>query len=180
MPGKATKRVLSTALIAATIAMAGCVSMPQAKRPADATEYAAAVTVERDNFKKHTRYVSFNDGRGFDTLFLRAYKYDDPKMPSLYQIYVADYYDGDWRFYNTAYDSNGKRMDFVQISRDVGACGRYSGCSKTEHLALTVDRAYLESGANTGIQFQVSGKAGSEVFNLTGPAIAGFLKAVPK
>lgn len=80
----------------------------------------------------------------------------------------------------SANDINGKRMKFVQIARDVGSCGAYTGCSKTEHLALNVTRKYLEALVASGIKFQVSGRAGSEVFSTPGVAIAGFLKVIPK
>jgi len=181
MPAAKTRKLFVLAALAATVAMTGCVSVPQAKRPADINEYAAAVVWKRDDFKKRMEFSSFDEGANTpDTLFMRAYKFDDPKVPSIYQIYVADYYVDEWRFYTSANDINGNRMDFVQIARDVGSCGSYTGCSKTEHLALNVTREYLEAHVASGIKFQVSGRAGSEVFSIPGVAIAGFLKVIPK
>ena len=85
-----------------------------------------------------------------------------------------DYYGGDWRFYNSAYDSNGNSLDTTKISQDVGSCST-SGCSHFEHLGLNVTREYLEKNQDSGIRFKVSGKAGEEVFSIPSAYIKAFL-----
>lgn len=142
-------------------------------------EVALAVRTSRDEFKKMTRYTGPDIAAGSsDTLFLRAWRHDG-QAPS-YQIYVADYYVGEWRFYTSANDSNGTRMDVTLIDRKVGSCSRYGGCSHFEHMALNVSREYLEAAVTTGISFQLSGKAGEQVFNVPPMHVAGFLASVAK
>lgn len=159
--------------------LAGCVTQSASRAPSSMEEVALAVRTSRDEFKKMTRFTGPDIAVGtFDTLFLRAWKPDG--QPTRYQIYVADYYDGEWRFYSSANDSNGTRMDVTLIDRKVGSCSRYGGCSHFEHLALNVSREYLEAAVTTGISFQLSGKAGEQVFNVPPMHVAGFLASVAK
>lgn len=140
----------------------------------DSQAVAGAISVQRDDFKKVTNYKGPDAAVGmFDSLFIRAWKTDATGNVD-YQIYVIDYYDGEWRFYNSAYDSNGNRLDTTQISQDVGSCSAYRGCSHFEHLGLNVTREYLEKNQENGIRFKVSGKAGEEVFFIP----SAYIKAV--
>lgn len=130
----------------------------------------------RDEFRKVTEY------RGADALpylqddvFIRAWRPDGQAVK--YQIYVVDYYIGDWRFYSSANDINGKSHDVTMISRDVISCSRF-GCSKTETMGLNVGRDYLEQHRQTGITFKLFGRAGEQVFTLPQDHIASFLDAV--
>ena len=116
--------------------------------------------------------------QAYDTVFLRAWKNDG--APSRYQIYVADYYGGEWRFYESAYDSNGTRIDTTLIDRKVISCGSYTGCTYAEHMGLNVTRDYLERHAATGMTFQISGRAGKEIFYIPDFHIQGFLASTPK
>ena len=90
---------------------------------------------------------------------------------------LMDHYDGDRRFYDSAYDSNGNRLDTTIISRDVGACSAY-GCSHEEHIGFNVSREYLEKAQGDGIQFKVSGKAGEMIYSLPSAYIKAFLSVV--
>jgi hypothetical protein len=165
----------SIVLIAAVLA--GCASAPQ--RPPinvnDPTQMQALTTVERDNFKKQTNYTGFTFISGeVDRIFLRATKFDSG-APSFYQIYVVDTYGDQWRFYSTAHDNTGARLDTVSIARDVD-CRRY-GCDYHEHVGITVSRAYLEAATAKGLHIQVSGRAGQVQFAVSPGYIAGFLAA---
>ncbi len=160
-------------LMAITCALSACVTTPRLDT-SDPQAVSSAISVQRDDFKKITNYKGPNASPNiFDRLFLRAWKTDETGSIN-YQIYVMDYYDGDWRFYNSAYDSNGNRLDTTIISRDVGSCSRY-GCSHYEHLGLNVSREYLEKNQESGIRFKLSGKAGEEVFFIAGGYIKAFL-----
>ncbi|MEX5452132.1 hypothetical protein [Stutzerimonas stutzeri] len=132
------------------------------------------IKVNYDEFKKLTEYEGSNVATGGDVVFLRAWKPD--KSPMVMQIYVMDYYSDEWRFYHSAWDSDGVKLDTTQISRDVGSCSRYSGCSHYEHLGLNVTRDYLEKHRQTGVRFKLSGKAGEEVFSIPAAHIDAFLE----
>jgi len=137
------------------------------------------IKVEYDNFKKTTNITAPNITKKKwgqvrrDQLFLRAFKNDKTKN-ILYQIYVADYYEGDWRFYNSAHDSNGNRLNLTKIDRKTISC-TVDVCSHKEHIALNVTIKYLEANSNSGISFKVSGKAGEEVFFIPSAYIKAFL-----
>lgn len=154
---------------------------PQAVAPApkpkldlnDQQAVTAVITIQRDDFKKITNYKGPNAADNYgDQVFLRAWKSDAGSIT--YQIYVMDYYSGEWRFYHSAHDSNGASLDTTLISRDVDSCNRY-GCSHNEHLGLNVTRGYLEKNQQSGIRFKVSGKAGEEIFSIPSGYIKAFL-----
>lgn len=140
----------------------------------DPKKVVAKLKTERDEFKKQTRFTGPNTAsEDYDLLMLRATKADATGAVS-YQIYIADYYSGEWRFYNSTYDSNGAKLETIVISRDVTGCDR-TGCGHKEHLAIPVTLKYLEESTSSGIRFKISGKAGEEVFFLPGPYIQTFL-----
>lgn len=98
-----------------------------------------------------------------------------------YQIYVMDHYEGSWRFYDQAHDSNGARLNATLIDRDVGSCSSYRRtCSHFETLALNVGREYLEKHTNKTLFFKVSGRGGEQIFSLPPQYTAGFLASVPR
>mgnify|MGYP003594130486 FL=1 len=163
-------------LAATAFALSACVAPAPRLNVSDPQVVSSAISVQRDDFKKTTNYIGPNASPNtLDQVFLRAWKADATGSIS-YQIYVMDYYDGDWRFYNSAYDSNGNSLDTTLISRDVGSCSRY-GCWHEEHLGLNVSRAYLEKNQDSGIRFKVSGKAGEKVFFIPAGYIKAFLSA---
>jgi hypothetical protein len=136
---------------------------------------------KHDEFKKSTSFTGMDASVSTDrdnSVFLRAWKADSDKIAH-YQIYVVDTYGVEWRFYNTAYDSNGKKLDLVSISRDVGSCSSY-GCNYYEHLAINVDQDYLLANQETGVKFKISGKVeGADRVLFLPPAfIKGFLMSV--
>lgn len=174
-------KTITTGAAAALLAitLSGCVTQPQRKTIATMEDAATAVRVSRDDFKKMTDYRGPDVAEGSsDTLFIRAWKADG--QPTRYQVYVADYYNSEWRFYTSAYDSDGTRLDVTLIDRQVGSCSRYGGCSHTEHMGINVSRDYLEQKAESGMRFQISGRGGQEVFFVPGFHIKGFLASTPK
>jgi hypothetical protein len=164
-------------LLTALLMLSGCISSGPQLNTNDEQAVAKAISTQRDDFKKMTNYKGPNAATElFDQLFIRAWKHDKLDAVS-YQIYVLDHYYGDWRFYQTAFDSNGSNLNVTQISRDVSSCNRY-GCAKEEHLAVNLSRDYLEKNKETGIRFKLSGKAGEEVFFIPSGYIKGFLTAI--
>jgi hypothetical protein len=147
---------------------------PTAKVEPPQVDLRSTIKVRYDEFEKLTEYKGANVATGLDVVFLRAWKPD--KSPMVMQIYVMDYYRDEWRFYHSAWDSDGVKLDTTQISRDVGVCSRYSGCSHYEHIGLNVTRDYLEKHRRTGVRFKLSGKAGEEVFSIPAAHIDAFLE----
>lgn len=163
-------------VIATALMLSACVAPPPRLNTSDPQAVSSAISVQRDDFKKVTNYKGPNTSSDiFDQVFIRAWK-SDATGTTDYQIYVADYYSGDWRFYNSAFDSNGNNLDVTVISRDVDSCSRY-GCSHTEHIGLNITRGYLEKNQEVGIRFKLSGKAGEEIFYIPAGYIKAFLAA---
>jgi hypothetical protein len=170
--------------IAALAALTGCATPPPrpVAAPPDysvASVVEGAVDVTRDDFKKQIRVVGPNVLRGYQTVMLRAIKMRDI---TVWQVYAADLYDGGgWRFYRDAYDRDGRALEFVSIDRKVLSCR--SGCSYSEHMAVTLDRAYLErAAAGPGISVKLGTRTAGQGWEIGLPPgyIAGFLAAVDK
>ncbi|MBS3955337.1 MAG: hypothetical protein KGZ88_20510 [Methylomicrobium sp.] len=141
----------------------------------DQEAVTAEISVQRDDFKKVINYKGPNASDKYgDQVFLRAWKLDAGSIA--YQIYVLDYYDGEWRYYDSAYDSNGVALDTTVISRAVSLCSAYS-CSHNEHLGLNVSQGYLEKNQQSGIRFKIIGKAGEDIFFIPSGYIKAFLSA---
>jgi hypothetical protein len=136
----------------------------------------ATIEVKYDEFKKVTNYTGANVASDPDRVFLRAWKPDGSS--ATFQIYVMDFYSGQWRFYNSVLDSNGTKLDLTLISRDIGSCSRQAECTRYEHVGINITRAYLEKHRQSGIRFKLSGLAGEEVFSVPAAHINAFLEVV--
>ncbi len=157
--------------------LTGCAAPAPKLNIYDSQAIAGQIIVKRDDFQKSTDYIAPNIANEIgDILRIRAWKFENTSQTA-YQIYVADYYYGDWRFYKSTFDSNGNRLDTTLISRKVESCSRY-GCYHTEHLGINVTKDYLEKNKETGITFKVSGTAGEAVFSIPGAYIQAILNVV--
>lgn len=164
--------VMTTVLI-----LSGCAASPPRLDLNNQQAVASAISVQHDDFKKVTQFKGPNaypDSTG--QLFIRAWKPDDTDT-TIYQIYVMDFYYGDWRFYSSAYDSNGSLLDLKEISREIRSC-RGGRCSFEEHVGLNVTREYLDKNQESGIRFKISGKGGEAVLYIPPGYVTGFLSAV--
>ena len=172
-PRNTMKPILYLAVIAS---ISGCATMNQQRwvEPSQSRDQ----TVE--SFDHFTKLVSH---RGPDiamlpsnSLYLRSWKSADGG--STYQIYVRHSYHGKWRFYEAAYDIQGRSLEFTKIDRQVGYCGGYSGCNLIETFGIGVDLAYLKSASTspTGITFKSIGQSGEIVLNIPASYVAGFLE----
>ena len=163
--------------LSAVALLSACVAITQKLNVYDTQAVANAVSVKRDGFQKTVDYNGPNIAPGVGGILkIRAWKFEKTSEVE-FQIYVADYYDGKWRFYDSAYDSNGERLDVVLISRNVDSCRRY-GCSYTEHVGLNITKEYLERNKNSGINFKLTGKAGEAVFLIPGTYVQAILSVV--
>ncbi|HOY87248.1 MAG TPA: hypothetical protein PLP67_08355 [Methylotenera sp.] len=137
--------------------------------PATSTD---KVKVEYDNFKKITKFEGKIINDKPNTIFIRAWK-SDGKKELVYQIYILSTYGGEWRYYHSAYDSKGNRLDFTSIDRDV-ECSKY-GCTHYEHVGVNVTRKYLLQNKDSGVNIKIDGKAGDTIFTIPGAYISDFL-----
>ncbi|MEG0082640.1 MAG: hypothetical protein RR775_12170 [Massilia sp.] len=167
-----------------SVLLVGCSVQPQqAAVPTvnwdDPAQIALRTEVKHDEFKKVTEYRTPSVVRelwGGD-IFIRGWK-NDGETETKIQIYVIDNYAGEWRFYNSAYDSNGNKLSFQSIDRSVLSCRR--GCTYSEHLAINVSKKYLQDNGSDGIRFKISGKAGETVKFVPAAFIKGFLSSIDK
>lgn len=135
------------------------------------------VSVDYDSFRKVTSYVGPQYDVSQNTAaIIRAWKQDGEKSRR-YQVYVLSTYTGDWRFYNQAYDSDGRKLEIIHISQKPSNCSRY-GCLLEEHVGLTVDEGYLRRAANSGIKVKIYGQAGNTEVAIPGSYVAHFLAAI--
>lgn len=163
--------------LSAAALLLSCVATAPKLNVYDAQAVGNAVSVKRDDFQKTVDYNGPNIAPGFGGILrIRAWKFEKTSEVK-YQIYIADYYDGEWRFYNSAYDSNGESLDTTLISRKVDSCSRY-GCSHTEHVGLNITKEYLEKNKDSGINFKLSGKAGEAIFFIPGTYVQAILSVV--
>jgi hypothetical protein len=170
-------------LVAGIFMLAGCAE-PELRvvpRPKvnwnDVQSIASAISIQRDDINKITNFKGPNISSGIlDTVLLRAWKSDEDGGFS-YQIYVIDYYHGDWRIYDTASDSKGNNLVIKLNSRDVSSCD-YLTCAHQEHLGINVSREYLEKNQESGIVLKISGKGGKETFIIPSTYIKAFLSVV--
>jgi hypothetical protein len=106
---------------------------------------------------------------------LRAWRRDGALASMTYQLYVSSRYGGGhWRFYNRAYDSDGRQLPLTKIASDV-QCHR-DGCAYFEDVALEVTESYLQEHATSGIRIQISGPGGKERLTLPPAYVAAFLR----
>lgn len=172
---QSVRRLAWGAVVASALLLSGCAPLP--KHDWTRPEYAAAlVTVKNDEFKKSLEFTGPNCAppSSADSVFLRAWKSKDGTLS--YQVYVRHVYQGEWKFFDSAWDSNGARLDVIPISRNVSNC--YGGaCTLNEHIGINISQIYLDRAAMTpeGMTFKVEGKAGQKIFSLPPAYIEGFL-----
>ncbi|WP_239253689.1 hypothetical protein [Candidatus Nitrotoga sp. M5] len=174
------KALIITIFVTGIFMLTGCANpgLNNAAKPTinwnDTQSISSAISVQHDDLKKITNFKGPNYSNGIlDSVSLRALKSDEDDRFS-YQIYVTDYYHGDWRFYDTASDSKDNNLVIKLNSRDVSSCD-YLTCAHQEHLGIDVSREYLEENQENGIVFKVSGKGGEKTCIIPGTYIKAFL-----
>jgi len=131
-------------------------------------------TIDTDSYKKSTWVESPCLDNWMYRVWLRAQV--ENKNVISYQIYVLDR-DSDWRFFNSAYDADGKKLDFRTVDSLVESYGAYSGYTREEYV-IVVDRKYLNNSIGKEINFKAVGQRGERVIVVPSIYIEGFLKKV--
>lgn len=150
--------------------------------PEDTLAVSEDVEVERDAFKDIMTYkgpVVTNraddgtDAPEIEDVFLRSQKEHD--RPMRFFLVVSDYYDGDWRGFDQAYDIERHKFHALSVRHKVN-CKLV--CGYEEVLEIELERDYLEKHLESGVTMRLYGPAGqsSSAFAIPGPYIRGFLK----
>jgi hypothetical protein len=146
--------------------------------PTTSTSHAAIeaavkeIKLEDDKFEQRARVIGYPTNFGLAILpnipnTARIRSWIDKKTGAVdHQLYVTEYYDGNWRFYQTATDENATALRFVSVRRDVVTCAgsRYSGCSYVEIYGVDMDDAALRKLIANGGSYaiKVRAKAGAD------------------
>nr|SPS06459.1 protein of unknown function [Candidatus Nitrotoga fabula] len=143
----------------------------------DAPSIARAIRVEQNTRFKTTIIQGPNSASGTsDTALLRAWKSEEQGNIT-YQIYLVDFYDGNWHEYDRATDANGNLLSVSLYSRDDSYCDPAT-CSRYEQLVIEVSREYLEKNQKDGLIIRLSGPGGKEAFFLSPAYVQAFLSVV--
>lgn len=164
------------AILLIEIIFSGCASPTRALELRDSSS-KIRISSKYDEFKKITTFSGEDtSGSKSQHLSLRAIKADGTNQV-LYQVYAMSSYTDQWRFYESAWDTNGTSLELIKISRQVGNCNRYD-CGHMEHIGINVSRAYLERASSSEFRFKLSGRGGEDIFTMPGFYIKDFLDAV--
>jgi hypothetical protein len=174
----ATYRRLASLLLA--FSLTGCAAhLLDADNP---TVVSEAVTVERDPFKGTVVYKGpsitnrHDDGSGapeVEEVYLHARTEKD--KPTRFFLNVIDYYEGDWRGFDQAFDQEGRKFHALAVRHKVN-CALF--CGFDEVLEIELSAGYLKDHTSTGIVMRLYGPAGaaSAAFALPAGYVQGFLQ----
>ena len=159
-------RVIVAAVLSA-LCLASCVSPPKT-----ATDVFERTTVSVDAYSKTewTRGPSFELIGSYGYCFLRSSNTQGRRNYQLYAIHKGN----NWAFLRSAIDSDSRRFSIHEIDSEVG----YGG-SITEHVAIDLDRSYLEAAARSdGLDFRINGQRYSVIAKMPAFAVQGFLARI--
>lgn len=150
--------------------------------PEDVLAVDEEVEVTRDEFRNIMAYKgpvitnTADDGTSnpeVEDVLLRSQV--ERGKPMRFFVVVSDYYDGDWRGFDQAYDLAGRKFHALSVRHKVN-CKFY--CGYEEVIEIELDRSYIESHQKAGMTFKLYGPAGqsSAPFTIPGHYIEGFLK----
>jgi hypothetical protein len=163
-------RIKLTGLLLLVLTLSGCATTSIKT----ANDVFLQSSIDTDSYKKTTWIQSPSLDGWIYSVWLRA-QAENSKIIS-YQIYVSDIYD-DWRFFNSAYDTDGKKLDFRTVDSLVESYGLYAGKTKEDYI-IVVDRKYLNNSIGKEINFKAVGQRGERVIIIPSIYVEGFLKKV--
>ncbi|HEX6939978.1 MAG TPA: hypothetical protein VF158_11240 [Longimicrobiales bacterium] len=141
------------------------------------------VEVQDSEFEPHVTFVGvevpYDTSYAANVHFLRSWL--DKKTGALYhQLYVVNYYRGDWRFWRSANNANAEPLDFVSIERDVVSCSGYGSCLHSETFGISIPHDALLANRD-GYSLKVYAQSGrSMVLRITARQIAAQLEAIAR
>lgn len=165
------KRIL---FIAVMLVLGGCTTMLD---PKDKASVYKQVTFNQDKFNKSRIYtapvISLKSMSGLDTSFMDGQlKLIKSESEETYCLNI-EYQNSGWAFFKQAKDTDGKTFKLVEINNQIGTFVSQTNIS--EKHCILLDRAYLDSKRETGLNMKVYGNNTSIEFTLPGYYIDGFL-----
>ena len=170
--------LLSAVMLA--LGLVGCTTVLGVD-PENAHEVDDEVTVEWDPFKNLTLYKGpkfsntfEGDAAGPEVEELSLSAQRNPGRPDRFFVTLSDYYDGDWRGFDQAFDLEGHKFHALSVRHDVHC---HVVCGYEETIEIEVTREYLDAHRQSGITMRLYGpsKAASAPFAMPGAYIQGFL-----
>ncbi|WNV05386.1 hypothetical protein RP726_02985 [Candidatus Methylospira mobilis] len=150
--------------------------------PNDPLEVDEEVEAERDPFKGIMYYrgpvvsnTADDGGDAPEVEDIALHARTEQNRPTRYFLRVTDYYEGDWRGFDQAFDLAGEKFHALAVHHKVD-CTLF--CGYDEMLDIELSRKYLDDHAHTGITMRLYGpsSAASAPFTLPAGYIQGFLK----
>lgn len=150
--------------------------------PNNALQVSEDVETTFDPFKGTTAYQGplitnragdDSDAPEVEDIALRAQQERD--KPIRYYLTVTDYYDGDWRGFDQAYDLEGNKFHALSVRHKVN-CSLL--CGYEESIEVELSRKYLDDHRQKGITMRLYGPSGqsSAPFSIPPAYIEGFIK----
>lgn len=168
-------------LAAISLFLGGCAG-PLLLDPNDAHQVSEEVEVEWDPFKNLTVYSgpvfsneteSTTSGSEIEQLALSAHH--AAGKPQRFFLRLSDFYDGDWRGFDQAFDLEGHKFHALSVRHHVH-CSLFCGYEETLEVELTKD--YLNAHRASGITMRLYGpsREASAAFTMPGAYIDGFFQ----
>lgn len=140
----------------------------------------AAVQVEGSRFESSIKVLGIEGvqpGSRFNRFYLRSWIYRNPAGVS-HELYVQDFYDGDWKYWSRANSQDAEGLPFTSIARDVVGCGTITGCSFSESFEAAISDSVLRAHrGGYGVKFYARSGA-PLVITLSAEQIGAQLRAV--
>lgn len=162
---------------------AGCSGLSKVET-LDSSAVSKEIKVERDAFKNTISYrgpvvsnSADNDSDAPEVEEINLHARKEQNHTTLYFLSVTDYYHGDWRGFDQAFDIAGSKFHTLTSKHNVNC---YFFCGYDEVLDIELSRDYLDKHAKTGITMRLYGASGvaSAPFTLSASYIEGFLKGL--
>lgn len=170
------KPLSRTGLIIVLALMSGCATTVMLETPAAVADHTS-LKVDEYKKTKTIETVRFYTGKHMMGRYhFRALLGASDEVET-YQLYVYETRssaDG-WAFFTSAVDIDGNQLSFLPIDREVMKNG---GGWTQEHMAIGLDRAYLDKAAINGINVRLDGQRASLVVKVPAVQVAGFLMKV--
>jgi len=162
------------------LSAAGCATDAQ-QQPDDAITVGKEVKIERDEYKNIVYFrgpvvtnTAENQSEAPEVEEIALYSRIEQNRPMRYFLSVIDYYDGDWRGFDQAFDLEGDKFHALAVKHNVDCTFL---CRYNEVLDIELSKQYLETHTQTGISMRLYGPAGaaSAPFTLPPGYVQGFL-----
>jgi len=147
---------------------------PTAVRPPPPT----SVKVEDSKFEDAATFIGIQEHPDRNTEYLLRSWVDKKSGQVTHQVYVANFYHGDWIFWSRANSEDAQPLQFVPIKQEVVTCDEFSRCSHSEHFAALIPDTVLRTHQD-GFSVKFYGKTGKEmILRLTPQQIRQQLKVI--